>query len=227
MIKENIDFLKREIAEVCKTVERQPEEIHLIAVTKTVAPEYINEAIQWGVTDIGENKVQEIMDKHEGVAPVNWHMIGHLQTNKVKYIIDKVKMIHSLDRMNLAVEIHKRAVKLQRIIDVLIQVNISGEETKFGISAEDVFDFLEELQKLSAIRVKGLMTIAPFEENSENTRIHFRNLRILSKEIENRNLPNIEMKYLSMGMSNDYKIAIEEGANMIRVGTAIFGRRNY
>lgn len=226
-IADNISDIRQEITKTCMKLGKQTEEIHLIAVTKTIEPERINEAIACGITDIGENKVQEVMDKYGLVSPVNWHMIGHLQTNKVKYIIDKVKLIHSLDRISLAEEIQKRAERINRSIDVLIQVNIGQEETKSGIEPESVHDFIEALQTFSHIRVKGLMTVAPYEENPEKVRIYFKAMREIFEKIRAKNLSGIEMKYLSMGMTNDYKVAIEEGANMIRIGTAIFGSRIY
>ncbi|MCT4621362.1 MAG: YggS family pyridoxal phosphate-dependent enzyme [Marinisporobacter sp.] len=226
-IEKNIKELRKEIDEICSEIGRNPEEIQLIAVTKTVDHERINEAIGAGAKDIGENKVQEIMEKYDVVSNVNWHMIGHLQTNKVKYIIDKVKLIHSVDRMSLAEEINKRAKQHGKIMDVLVQVNVANEETKFGLASNEVFEFFEKIQALEYIRVKGLMTIAPYEENPEAVRKYFKMLKELFEEIKTKQFPRVEMKYLSMGMTNDFKVAIEEGANIIRVGTGIFGRRNY
>lgn len=207
---------------------RNKDDIILVGVTKTVDVDSINEAISYGLENIGENKVQEIMDKYDKIkGNVNWHMIGHLQTNKVKYIIDKVDLIHSLDRMSLAKEINKRAESENIIKDVLIQVNIAEEETKFGLKKEEVIPFIESILDFKNIRIKGLMTIAPFSENPEEVRFVFRDLRNLGYEIEKRNYENLEMKYFSMGMTNDYKVAIEEGANIVRIGTAIFGKRVY
>ncbi|QZY57141.1 YggS family pyridoxal phosphate-dependent enzyme [Crassaminicella profunda] len=226
-IEKNIKDLREEIHEICSKIGRNPEEIQLIAVTKTVDHERINEAIHTGVEDIGENKVQEIMEKYNVVSSVNWHMIGHLQTNKVKYIIDKVKLIHSVDRISLAEEINKRAKQHNKIMDVLVQVNVANEETKFGLANSEVFDFFEKIQPLEHIRVKGLMTIAPYEENPEDVRKYFKMLKEIFEEIKTKGFQRVEMRYLSMGMTNDFKIAIEEGANMVRVGTGIFGRRNY
>lgn len=226
-IEKNIKELRTEIDEICSEIGRNHEEIQLIAVTKTVDHERINEAIGAGAKDIGENKVQEIMEKYDVVSNVNWHMIGHLQTNKVKYIIDKVKLIHSVDRMSLAEEINKRAKQHGKIMDVLVQVNVANEETKFGLASNEVFEFFEKIQALEYIRVKGLMTIAPYEENPEAVRKYFKMLKELFEEIKTKQFPRVEMKYLSMGMTNDFKVAIEEGANIIRVGTGIFGRRNY
>ena len=198
----------------------------MIAVSKTIDTNRVNVAIE-EVEDIGENKVQEIMDKYQELSPVYIHMIGHLQTNKVKYIIDKVKLIHSLDRLSLAKEIDKRAKSHDIIMDTLVQVNVANESTKFGLSCEEVYSFLNDIQSFENIRVKGLMTVAPFDEDVENVRKHFRKLKEMFEEIKGKNLSNVEMKYLSMGMTNDYKIAIEEGSNLIRVGTGIFGHRNY
>ncbi|SHJ13286.1 hypothetical protein SAMN02745975_01347 [Geosporobacter subterraneus DSM 17957] len=226
-IADNISNIRQEITKTCMKLGKKTEEVHLIAVTKTIEPERINEAIACGITDIGENKVQEVINKYDLVSPVNWHMIGHLQTNKVKYIIDKVKLIHSLDRISLAEEIQKRAERINRSIDVLIQVNIGQEETKSGIEPESVHNFIEALQTFSHIRVKGLMTVAPYEEDPEKVRIYFKAMREIFEKIRAKKLSGIEMKYLSMGMTNDYKVAIEEGANMIRIGTAIFGSRIY
>lgn len=224
----NIANIKEEIKQTCHKCGRNPEDITLIAVTKTVDPERINYAVDCGVPNLGENKVQEIMDKYDAVSKnVNWHLIGHLQTNKVKYIIDKVSLIHSVDSTKLAEEISNRAKKNNITKDVLVQVNVAEEETKFGIGLEDAVNFVISVSEFDNIRVKGLMTIAPYMEDPEGVRPVFRQLKQKFDELAQMNLPNTEMKYLSMGMSNDYTIAIEEGANMIRVGTAIFGKRNY
>nr|WP_276536999.1 YggS family pyridoxal phosphate-dependent enzyme [Anaerosalibacter massiliensis] len=204
------------------------DDVNLIAVTKTVNVDTINDAISLGVNNIGENKVQEIQKKYDNIYDkVNWHMIGHLQSNKVKYIIDNVDLIHSLDRISLAKEINKRAKAKEKIKDVLIQVNISEEKSKFGLKKEEVLPFIERVLEMENINIKGLMTMAPYAEDPEKIRYVFRDLRNLGYKIEDRNYKNIEMKYFSMGMTNDYEIAIEEGANMIRVGTALFGKRTY
>jgi len=202
--------------------------VKLIAVTKTIDVNTINEAINLGVTDIGENKVQEIQAKYDSIEKkVNWHMIGHLQTNKVKYIIEKVNLIHSLDRISLAEEIQKRASKKGIIANTLIQVNVAEEESKFGLKCEEVMSFIEKVNNYENIKIKGLMTVAPYSEDPEGVRYVFRNLRELFNKIKAEKYDNVEMKYLSMGMTNDYKIALEEGANIIRVGTGIFGKRIY
>lgn len=227
-IQVNIASIKEEIKDICKNCGRDPEDIILIAVTKTVDPERINYAVDCGVSNLGENKVQEIMDKYDAVSKnVKWHLIGHLQTNKVKYIIDKVELIHSVDSIKLAEEISKRAEKNNIIKDVLVQINVAEEETKFGISLEEAVNFVKSISGFGNIRIRGLMTIAPYMEDVEEVRPVFRQLRTKFDELAQMDLPNTDMKYLSMGMSNDYRVAIEEGANMIRIGTAIFGKRNY
>ena len=178
--------------------------------------------------DFGENKVQELVDKYENVSrPVNWHMIGHLQTNKVKYIVDKVCMIHSVDSLNLAKTIEKEAAKHDVTVKILIEVNVAQEETKFGIREDEVYALIDAIKDMPHVHVMGLMTIAPFVENPEENRVYFRKMHQLSLDIKSKCIDNIDMSVLSMGMTNDYEIAVEEGATMIRVGTAIFGARNY
>ena len=178
--------------------------------------------------DFGENKVQELVDKYENVSrPVNWHMIGHLQTNKVKYIVDKVCMIHSVDSLNLAKTIEKEAAKHDVTVNILIEVNVAQEETKFGLSCDEVLPLIQEIKDLPHIRVKGLMTIAPFVDDPEDNRVYFRKLKDLSLDIQSKSIDNIDMSVLSMGMTNDYEVAVEEGATLVRVGTGIFGARNY
>ncbi|PAB58849.1 YggS family pyridoxal phosphate-dependent enzyme [Anaeromicrobium sediminis] len=226
-IKENIDHVRSEIDEICKKVDRDSNEVTLIAVTKTIDTARIGQALNENIKDVGENKVQEIMNKYEEIKDAKIHMIGHLQTNKVKYIIDKVSLIHSLDRVSLAKEINKRAKQHNIIMDTLVQVNVANEETKFGLKVEAVESFLEEIKHMENIRVVGLMTIAPYEEDSENVRIYFKGLKKIFEELKGKDYSNVNMKYLSMGMTNDYKVAIEEGANFIRIGTGIFGLRNY
>ncbi len=199
-----------------------------MAVTKTVDTDRINEAIALGITDIGENKVQEIQSKYDHINKnVKWHMIGHLQSNKVKYIIDKVEMIHSLDRMSLAKEIQSRAEEHNIFVNALVQVNIAEEDSKFGLKKEEVIPFIESIKKFDRIKIKGLMTIAPFSEDPEEVRFVFKDLKKLFEEIKECNMINADMEYLSMGMTNDYEIALEEGANIIRIGTGIFGKRIY
>lgn len=207
---------------------RNPEEVQLIAVTKTVDIDVIKRAIEYGIVHVGENKVQELTRKYEAIGPVvKWHLIGHLQRNKVKYIIDKVDLIHSLDSYRLAEEIDKRAKEINRVVECLLQVNVSGEESKYGVSVKGAKELLNEIVNLNNIKIVGLMTMAPHVENQEETRQYFRALKNLSEEISGIGLENVEMKYLSMGMSNDFEIAIEEGASLIRVGSSIFGERDY
>jgi hypothetical protein len=204
------------------------DDVTLITVTKTVDVQRINEAIKAGAKNLGENRVQEVMDKFDKINDkVNWHMIGHLQTNKVKYIIDKVCLIHSLDRISLAKEIDKRAKEKNIIKDVLLEVNIGEEESKFGLKKEEVVPFVESILNFENLRIKGLMTVAPFSEKPEDVRYVFRELKKLGENIESRHYENVEMKFYSMGMTNDYEIAIEEGSNMVRIGTGIFGKRVY
>ena len=228
IIKENIEAINRKKDEVAGRASREPGEVLLVAVTKTRTAEEINEAVDAGVTDIGENKVQEILDKYEKVQPVRWHMIGHLQTNKVKYIIDKVSMIHSVDSLRLAEEINRRAGQNQIVMDILVQVNSAQEESKFGISTEETGKLIEDiLSSCSNIRIKGLMCIAPYADNPEDVRIYFREVKQLYDRFSLIEHPKLDFQYLSMGMSHDYEAAILEGSNLIRVGTAIFGERNY
>ncbi|HEY8361945.1 MAG TPA: YggS family pyridoxal phosphate-dependent enzyme [Tissierellaceae bacterium] len=207
---------------------REGDKVKLIAVTKTVDIDRISEAIEEGIEDIGENRTKELVDKHNVLGnKVNFHMIGHLQTNKVKDIIGKTVLIHSLDRIALAEELDKRSKKNNLITDVLIQVNIAEEESKFGLKTGEVLPFIEDIMKFENIRVRGLMTIAPYTDDKILLRKVFRTLYNLREDIKNRKYEGIYMDYLSMGMSNDYEIAIEEGSNMVRIGTAIFGKRNY
>lgn len=207
---------------------RKDEKIEIIGVTKTVDVEQINEAISIGIKNIGENRVQELTKKYDIIGDkANYHMIGHLQSNKVKYIIDKVELIHSLDRMSLAKELNKRAKMNDLIINTLIQVNVAEEESKHGLKVDNVIPFIEKISKYHNIKVKGLMTIAPYVENPEDIRWVFRDLRELSSTIKAKDYKHVDMEILSMGMTNDYTIAIEEGANMIRIGTGLFGKRNY
>ena len=228
-IRENIESIRKRIADAAVRAGRDADDIKLIAVTKTVDVDKVEEAIAAGALDAGENKPQELARKYEVLGDkIRWHQIGSLQTNKVKYIIDKVCMIHSLDREGLAEEIDKRASKIGRVIDCLVQVNISGEESKHGMSREEVEPFVRLIaEKYPNIKIKGLMTMAPFDAEKDEIRKVFRDLKELSDEINNMNIGNVEMRELSMGMTNDFEIAVEEGATMVRVGTAIFGKRNY
>lgn len=232
---EHYDYIRKNLEIISKKIEmaaiksgRKPEDITLVAVSKTVESQKILRAIDEGITELGENRVQELTEKYDIInRDCNWHLIGHLQTNKVKYIVEKVKLIHSVDRYNLAVEINDRAKKIGKEINVLVQVNISGEQTKFGVAKNEARQLIRQIAGLENIRVRGLMTIAPFASNSEAVREVFSGLRKLSIDIEKENINNIGMEYLSMGMSNDFEVAIEEGANMVRIGTALFGERQY
>ena len=206
---------------------RLGDKVHLIAVTKTVEVDKINQALELGIKNIGENRVQELVKKHDIIGDrTDYHMIGHLQTNKVRNIIGKVSLIHSLDRLSLAKELNKRAKMQNLIMDVLIQVNVAEEESKYGLKVDEVIPFLEKILAYDNIKIKGLMTIAPFVEEPEEIRWVFRKLRKLGEAIGSKGYKDVEMKFLSMGMTNDYEIAIEEGSNMIRVGTGLFGKRN-
>ncbi len=226
-IKENLKIVLDEIESSAQKVKRDKQEIKLIAVTKTYGPELINEAISNGVTDIGENRVQEILEKFGNVLPVKWHLIGHLQKNKVKYIIDKVELIHSVDSLALAEEINKQAKKIGKIQRILIQVNVSGEESKFGIKPSECEELCRAISKLENLKIEGLMTIAPFVENKNAIKNIFCELRQISLDISAKNIDTVSMGELSMGMTNDYPEAIECGATMVRVGTGIFGKRDY
>lgn len=218
--------VRKDIDEAAKRCGRNPEEITLIAVTKTYPVDAMNEAIRLGVTDIGENKPQEVRDKFEHVLPVKWHLIGHLQSNKIKYVIDRCKMIHSVDSIKLMQEIEKSALSHDCHMDILIQVNISGEETKSGISPDELPQLLEYAGNLTRVHIKGLMTIAPKAEYGDVS-VHFKNMKALFDETAKKSYKNVEMQELSMGMSNDFELAIENGATMVRVGSSIFGPRNY
>ena len=227
MLEDRLKSVRENIKKAAERSGRNPEAITLIAVTKTHPAEMINDAIDLGVTDIGENKVQEIMDKYDAVKPVRWHLIGHLQTNKVKYIIDKVWMIHSVDSVKLMDEIERQAVKHNVTMKILIQINISGEETKFGISPDELDEMLIHAGTLTHVKVCGLMTIAPKIDKNMSNRLHFDNIHRIYLDISQKKYDNVSMDYLSMGMSGDYESAIEAGSNMVRVGSAVFGARNY
>ncbi len=226
-IAENILKVKQRIYDSCLKVGRNPDEVTIVAVTKTVPIEKIKEAINSGIKDIGENRVQELLEKRNSIENVKWHFVGHLQTNKVKYIVDFIHLIHSVDSLKLAIEIDKRAKKINRIIDILIEVNTSGEKTKYGVEPEKTIELVKQIsENCEFLRIKGLMTVAAFLPDPEEVRPMFRLLRELKDEISNLNLKNVEMKHLSMGMSNDFEVAVEEGATIVRIGTAIFGPRN-
>ncbi|SFH60199.1 hypothetical protein SAMN05216405_4407 [Lachnospiraceae bacterium NLAE-zl-G231] len=228
MLKENLYQVQENMKEACRRSGRAESDVTLIAVSKTKPLTMLEEVYSLGIRDFGENKVQELVDKAEQLPDdIRWHMIGHLQRNKVKYIVDKVYMIHSVDSLRLAEEISKEAVKRGIIVNILIEVNVAGEESKFGVTPEDTPGLVQEISHLPGILVRGLMTIAPFVENAEDNRIFFSALKKLYVDITNKNIDNVRMDYLSMGMTGDYEVAIEEGASFVRVGTGIFGERSY
>ena len=228
MLKENLYQVQENMKEACRRSGRAESDVTLIAVSKTKPLPMLEEVYSLGIRDFGENKVQELVDNAEQLPDdIRWHMIGHLQRNKVKYIVDKVYMIHSVDSLRLAEEISKEAVKRGIIVNILIEVNVAGEESKFGVTPEDTPGLVQEISHLPGILVRGLMTIAPFVENAEDNRIFFSALKKLYVDITNKNIDNVRMDYLSMGMTGDYEVAIEEGASFVRVGTGIFGERSY
>ncbi len=228
MIKENIVSVQKNIDKACNSGNRNAEEVTLIAVSKTKPVSMLMEAYECGCREFGENKVQELVDKYE-VMPkdIKWHMIGHLQRNKVKYIVDKVTLIHSVDSLKLAEEISKEALKKQVQVPILIEVNVAGEDTKFGVKPTETEELVRQISMLEGIHIKGLMTIAPYVDNPEENRQYFAQLKQLSVDINRKNIDNVNMNVLSMGMTGDYMVAIEEGASYVRVGTGIFGERQY
>ena len=226
MIKENLFEVRRRMEEACLRSGRKPEDVTLIAVSKTKPVSRMEEAYEEGCLDFGENKVQEIVRKlPELPHDVRWHMIGHLQRNKVKMIIDKVSLIHSVDSVRLAEQIEEEAAKAGKIVNILLEVNVAKEESKYGFWPENLKAAVREISCFPHISIKGLMTIAPFVENPENNRKHFKKLRQLSVDMQQKTIDNVSMSVLSMGMTGDYEVAIEEGATLIRVGTGIFGAR--
>ena len=228
MVVENLAEVEKHVCEACERAGRSRDEVTLIAVSKTKPVSMIEELLPGGTRDFGENKVQELMEKYE-VLPkeIRWHLIGHLQRNKVKYIVDKAYLIHSVDSLRLAETISEEGVKKGVTVPILIEVNVAGEESKFGVSPEETEELVRAIAKLPAIQVKGLMTIAPYVENPEDNRVYFSKLKQLSVDIRNKNIDNVSVDVLSMGMTGDYQVAIEEGATMVRVGTGIFGERKY
>ena len=228
MLKDQLQEVEKRIQAACDRAGRKREEVTLIAVSKTKPVETLQEAYDLGVRIFGENKVQELTAKYEALPKdIHWHMIGHLQTNKVKYIIDKAELIHSVDSLKLAETIEKEAAKHDLIADILVEVNVAEEESKFGMKMEEVIPFVEKVSAFPHVRVRGLMTIAPFVEDPEENRSIFADLHKLYIDIKKKNHDNDTVSVLSMGMTNDYEVAIEEGATMVRVGTGIFGARNY
>ncbi len=226
MIKENLNAVRENIKLAAKEAGRDPGDVTLIAVSKTKPVSMIEEAYACGCLDFGENRVQELCEKYE-VLPkdIRWHLIGHLQRNKVKYVVDKAYLIHSVDSLKLAQEIQKEAEKKQVDVNILIEVNMADEESKFGVSAKEAEDLVREAAKLPNIHIQGLMTIAPIVEKPEDNAVHFANLKQLSVDIKRKNIDNVNMNVLSMGMTGDYGQAVKDGATYVRVGTGIFGER--
>ena len=228
MLKENLANVEKNIEQACKNAGRSRDEVTLIAVSKTKPVEMLQEIYDENIRDFGENKVQEITDKYPQLPDdIQWHMIGHLQRNKVKYIVDKVAMIHSVDSLRLAQTIEQEAAKHDVCVPILLEVNVAQEETKFGLKTEEVLPLVESIAEFPHIKIQGLMTIAPYVQNPEENRPIFRQLKKLSVDIAAKNINNVTMSVLSMGMTGDYQIAVQEGATMVRVGTGIFGERDY
>lgn len=227
-ITQNLLEVEERITAACRRSGRDRSEVTLIAVSKTKPVSMLEAAYDAGIREYGENKVQELCEKYEVLPPdIHWHFIGHLQRNKVKYIVDKATLIHSVDSVRLAEEISKEAQKKGVQVNILIQVNVAGEDTKFGLASEEAEETIRIISKLPGIHICGLMTIAPFVDNPEDNRAIFSKLKQLSVDIRDKNIDNIDMNILSMGMTGDYEVAIEEGATIVRVGTGIFGERHY
>lgn len=228
MLKDNLIEVENNIRCACKKSGRKPEDVCLVAVSKTKPEEMLMEVYDCGIRQFGENYVQEMVDKVDSLPKdITWHMIGHLQRNKVKYVVGRAAMIHSVDSERLAVAISDEAVKKGLVQDILIEVNVAQEENKFGVSYENTAELVKKISSLPGIKIRGLMTSAPYVENPEDNRKYFRELKQLLVDINNKNIDNVYMNVLSMGMTNDYVVAVEEGATHVRVGTAIFGARDY
>lgn len=228
MLSQNLQEVEKNIQIACQKANRSRDEVTLIAVSKTKPVSMLKEVYNLGIRSFGENKVQELTEKYPQLPEdIKWHLIGHLQTNKVKYIIDKAALIHSVDSIRLAEVIEKEAAKKDIQVPILIEVNVAEEESKFGLKVDEVIPAVEAIAKLPHVKIKGLMTIAPFVENPEENRKVFAHLHKLSVDIKEKNIDNVNVDILSMGMTNDYQVAIEEGATMVRVGTGIFGARDY
>jgi len=227
MIAENIKNLRKRIEQACQKCGRGIEEVQLVAVSKTFPIDLMQEAITAGQIDFGENYVQELQEKHQALAhpPIRWHFIGHLQSNKVKYIAGYVHLIHSVDNFKLGKEIDRRAEQYNRVQDVLVEVHTTDEATKFGVHPEQTLELIKELSLLSHLHVCGLMTMGPFSDNPNDSRPSFRQIAELKKNIEAEGIENVQMDHLSMGMTHDFEVAIEEGSTLVRIGTAVFGRR--
>lgn len=228
MVRENLQEVEEKIREACRRAGRDRAEVTLIAVSKTKPAAMIEEAVDSGIISFGENKVQEMLEKQTIIdKPLQWHLLGHLQRNKVRQIVGRVTRIHSVDSLRLAKQIQTEYEKKNLIADILIEVNMAREESKFGFMPEETEEAIRQIAEFPNICVKGLMTVAPFVENPEENRTHFHNLNKLLVDINGKNIDNINMRELSMGMTGDYEVAIEEGATFVRVGTGIFGRRQY
>ncbi len=226
-IEENIKSVKQRIENVCRKIGRDANDIILVAVSKTIPAEIIEQSIEHGITHIGENRVQEAEQKYQQLGKLaTWHLVGHLQTNKIKKALQIFDFIHSIDSYHLAQAINQQALLMGRTIECLVEVNTSAEQTKFGVKPTDALSLISRISLLPAIRISGLMTIGAFLPDPQAVRPCFRLLTELKNHVQKAHLDNVEMKYLSMGMTNDFEVAIEEGANMIRVGRAIFGERN-
>ncbi len=227
MIHANVETIRRRVAGACARAGRTPDDVTLVAVSKTFPASAVRDAVSAGVTDVGENYVQELLAKREQLAgeQIRWHFLGHLQSNKVRYIAPWITLIHAVDSLSVAREIHRRAAQAGRAIEFLVEVNTTGEETKFGIPPNTAVSFLRSLEALTHIRVAGLMTIGPFLPDPEGSRPMFHVLHCLREELRALGLANAPMQHLSMGMTGDFEVAIEEGATLIRIGTAIFGSR--
>ena len=226
-IADNLSKIEKKLTHAAEKSGRKRSDILLLAVSKTIDVPHIKQAVELGCKELGENRVQEIMAKYDELPGVKWHLIGHLQTNKVKYIVDKVALIHSVDSLKLGEEISKRCAAAGRVMDILVEVNMAGEESKSGVSPENAKQLCRELSALSNICIKGLMTVAPYDPVPENNRVYFKQMKKLFDDIKAENYPNTDMQHLSMGMTNDYEVAVEEGADIVRIGTGIFGARDY
>ncbi len=223
-----VSEVSAKIEAACKRAGRDPKEVTLIAVSKTMPVEAIREAMACGMVDFGENRPQELRDKQaEIIEPLRWHMIGALQTNKLKYVIGKTSLIHSVDSVHLAEAIEEMSAKKELVTEVLLEINIAGEASKHGIAPDELESLVRELARFSHIKVRGLMTVAPYTEVAEENRVYFRKMKQLMVDINSKNIDNVYMDTLSMGMTGDYEIAVEEGATLVRVGTGIFGHRVY
>jgi PLP dependent protein len=228
MVAENVEIIKKRIREICLRCGRKPEDVLLLGVSKTFGVDKIQEAVSAGLFDIGENYTQELVEKRNqwNDQRVRWHFIGHLQTNKIKYIADYIHLIHSVDNDRVAEELQKRADRVNRTIDVLVEVHTTDEATKFGVLPDQTCDLIKRISAFNRVRVKGLMTMGPFSDDPDDSRPSFQQLADLARRITKEAIENVEMRHLSMGMSHDFEVAIEEGATIVRIGTSVFGERS-